>query len=460
MGFVNTVDSVGDVALTNSIVDKSIVEIKDNYAMILGNYAFYGCKFLTTAVFQNVTSVGSSAFYACSALKTVDFHAATSFAGSNDFWACSALEALIIRSGTVAELKGSTGFGGSGIYKKTGYIYVPAALVDSYKTATNWSTYANQIRAIEDYPEVCSDLGKVWTASDRTNISCFSVCHANDLWVAGSSSLYYSTDGKSWTSGKSSTGDINKVVCTEDGVWIAAASSKGIYYSVNGKSWSSSNVTSITARDVAHISGLYVAATASGLYYSTDGMTWTQSDTTANTSTVAYGGGVWVAGGNMDNGLYYSGDGQTWTQSNVTSVDVNAVLYAGNLWLACAKNGIHYSVDGQTWTQANITSSVKCVAYSNGVWVAGTNSSKGIYYSTDGKTWTQSNVTSYNIDALVCADFVWIAGGSTKGYNYYSYDGKNWERFSSPYKAFTSLCYANGVCVAGAKSSGGIYYSE
>jgi hypothetical protein len=28
-------------------------------------------------------------------------------------------------------------------------------LVDSYKTATNWSKYATQIRAIEDYPDIC-----------------------------------------------------------------------------------------------------------------------------------------------------------------------------------------------------------------------------------------------------------------------------------------------------------------
>jgi hypothetical protein len=35
-----------------------------------------------------------------------------------------------------------------------GYIYVPASMVDSYKSASNWSTYAAQIRAIEDYPEI------------------------------------------------------------------------------------------------------------------------------------------------------------------------------------------------------------------------------------------------------------------------------------------------------------------
>ena len=34
---------------------------------------------------------------------------------------------------------------------KDGYIYVPASLVDSYKTATNWVTFADQFRALEDY---------------------------------------------------------------------------------------------------------------------------------------------------------------------------------------------------------------------------------------------------------------------------------------------------------------------
>jgi len=32
--------------------------------------------------------------------------------------------------------------------------YVPASLVEAYKSATNWSTYAERILAIEDYPEI------------------------------------------------------------------------------------------------------------------------------------------------------------------------------------------------------------------------------------------------------------------------------------------------------------------
>ena len=130
--FVNTVDSVGDEALTNSIIDRSITEIRDNCVTRIGGSAFNSCSALTTADFQTATSIGNYAFQSCSALTT-----------------------LILRSGTMATLGNTRAFFSTPISSGTGYIYVPAALVDSYKAASNWSTYANQIRAIEDYPEIC-----------------------------------------------------------------------------------------------------------------------------------------------------------------------------------------------------------------------------------------------------------------------------------------------------------------
>ena len=130
--FVNTVDSIGDEALTNSIVDRSITEIKDNYTTSIGSYAFRSCSELTTADFPAATSIGTYAFRSCSALAT-----------------------LILRSETMATLSNNNALTVTPIASGTGYIYVPSALVDSYKTATNWSTYAAQFRAIEDYPEVC-----------------------------------------------------------------------------------------------------------------------------------------------------------------------------------------------------------------------------------------------------------------------------------------------------------------
>lgn len=148
--FVNTVDSIGDEALTNSIIDKSITEIRDNYATHIGSYAFSSCFSLATADFQAATKVYEHAFDRCSSLTTVDLPAATHF-DSSVFYRCSKLATVILRSATMATLASTNVFDNTPIKSGTGYIYVPAALVDSYKAARNWSTYANQFRALEDY---------------------------------------------------------------------------------------------------------------------------------------------------------------------------------------------------------------------------------------------------------------------------------------------------------------------
>ena len=117
------------------------------------NYAFSGCSKLTTVTFPAAASIGDSVFNYCSALTTVDLPAATSI-GRDAFYSCSALATVILRSATRAVLVSTNAFASTPIASGTGYIYVPAALVDSYKSASSWSTYANQFRAIEDYPDI------------------------------------------------------------------------------------------------------------------------------------------------------------------------------------------------------------------------------------------------------------------------------------------------------------------
>ena len=67
----------------------------------------------------------------------------------------SAIDTVIVRGTTVAKLGTNNVFSKTPLESGNGYIYVPAALVDSYKSATNWSVFADQIRAIEDYPDIC-----------------------------------------------------------------------------------------------------------------------------------------------------------------------------------------------------------------------------------------------------------------------------------------------------------------
>ena len=148
--FINTVDNIGDEVLTNSIIDRSITEIQDNYATLIGRNAFSNCSALTTADFPAVISIKDHAFYQCSSLTTMNFSAVTSI-DDYTFYRCSTLTALILHSETMATLNGSSAFSNTPIASGTGYIYVPSSLINSYKTASNWSTYAAQFRALEDY---------------------------------------------------------------------------------------------------------------------------------------------------------------------------------------------------------------------------------------------------------------------------------------------------------------------
>ena len=99
-----------------------------------------------------VSRLGS--FMGCSNLAKIDFDVLEEMKDA-DFYECSALKAVIIRSPAVCTMSTSNAFKSTPIASGTGYVYVPAALVDSYKAATNWSVYADQIRAIEAYPDIC-----------------------------------------------------------------------------------------------------------------------------------------------------------------------------------------------------------------------------------------------------------------------------------------------------------------
>ena len=179
------VTSIGSYAFRNcsslASVDFPLATTVDTYAFngcnllksanfpavtTLNSYTFQNCRRLTDINFPLITKVSSSSFDGCYTLKIADFPLVTSI-GSYAFQKCYSLTALILRSETMCTLSNTNAF--SNCYHilgttnitynptgaKDGYIYVPRALVESYKAAANWSTYADQIRAIEDYPDIC-----------------------------------------------------------------------------------------------------------------------------------------------------------------------------------------------------------------------------------------------------------------------------------------------------------------
>lgn len=119
----------------------------------MGTYVFYNCSGLTTVNLPLVTSIPSQCFYSCTKLQHADFGNVSSIA-AQAFNACSALTELILRkSDAICTLNNTSAISNSPIGKGTGYVYVPDELVDSYKTATNWSTFANQIKPLSELEE-------------------------------------------------------------------------------------------------------------------------------------------------------------------------------------------------------------------------------------------------------------------------------------------------------------------
>lgn len=127
-----------------------ITEIDVPKLKTVGSNSFSSCMKLEAINLPEATSIGSSAFSSCLALKKADLTAATSI-GNYAFRYCSELDTLILRHDGVCTL-GTSALSSTSINKS---IYVPSAHVDAYKAATNWSEYADKIKAIEDYPDIC-----------------------------------------------------------------------------------------------------------------------------------------------------------------------------------------------------------------------------------------------------------------------------------------------------------------
>lgn len=115
---------------------------------------FRGCTALKNCDFAGARYIQSGIFQGCISLETLDFPSAEQI-HSNTFENCTSLTTLILRGNRLCTLGNTNSFANTPIASGSGYVYVPSALVDSYKSASNWSTYASQIRAIEDYPEIC-----------------------------------------------------------------------------------------------------------------------------------------------------------------------------------------------------------------------------------------------------------------------------------------------------------------
>ena len=83
--FVNTIDVLGDKALTDSIIDKSITEYYDDNVTAIGKYAFFGCTALASINIPAVTRIESNTFQDCSNLVLTSLPEGLKSIGENAF---------------------------------------------------------------------------------------------------------------------------------------------------------------------------------------------------------------------------------------------------------------------------------------------------------------------------------------------------------------------------------------
>lgn len=176
----NSVTKIGHTAfrdsqqLTECVLPDSITEI--------GSNTFMGCYNLTSNNFHipanlkiiptsfisecdkitgtiNLPSSITTLNPTCMDLTYIDTVKVNSIIGINHmaFNYCRKLANFVIyaNDGTdnLCRMFNSSAFSGTPIKNKTGYIYVPDDLVENYKTATNWSVYASQIKPLSEYVE-------------------------------------------------------------------------------------------------------------------------------------------------------------------------------------------------------------------------------------------------------------------------------------------------------------------
>ena len=161
----NSVTSIGQYAFYSCNALASIT-MSDGVTSI-GQYAFYTCYSLASiAMPDGVKSIGQSAFYSCNALASITMSDGVKSIEQSAFARCHSLASITMPDGvTSIERSAFSTCYCVAFYDFTAYtmvptlaytnaftgisadcqIRVPAALVDEWKAATNWSSYANHI---------------------------------------------------------------------------------------------------------------------------------------------------------------------------------------------------------------------------------------------------------------------------------------------------------------------------
>lgn len=130
--------------LTSVTIDSNSI-VSKTYTSTNNMEDKFGYEVIEYIIGDSVTSVGDSAFYDCNYLKSVTIGSGVTSIGSWAFGGCTSLTSLTVNATTPPTL------GSNALYSTNNCpIYVPSGSVNTYKTASRWSSYASRIQAITE----------------------------------------------------------------------------------------------------------------------------------------------------------------------------------------------------------------------------------------------------------------------------------------------------------------------
>ena len=211
---LNTIEKLGDEETFRQIVERSITSFTDDELTAIARYSFAGCQKLQEVSLPLITTLPGYAFYKCSNLCNVKFPKVTSIR-DNVFDSCSSLSSLIVGTELDDETAICTLNYTNAIPSSIGVIYVPYNLVEKYKTATNWSSFADKIQGYE-VPVLCQSL--TITAEDvpgyktSTTIHYEAVCTYSIEGMMQTGTMVFKGNVTSDTFGKNPSSDSSRSI--------------------------------------------------------------------------------------------------------------------------------------------------------------------------------------------------------------------------------------------------------
>lgn len=144
---IQNVETLGDYALSGCY---GITELYLPKAITIGTSACDSISQLKKVTLGNVKTIGTHALYWNLNCEEIDIslNENVDSIGGFAFYKDKKLSKLTIRGTALIPLENANALGGTLIASGEGKIYVDPSMVETYKTATNWSEYANVIEAI------------------------------------------------------------------------------------------------------------------------------------------------------------------------------------------------------------------------------------------------------------------------------------------------------------------------